>query len=245
MESTLTVHQQVKTNKNNKYMEAKKTHRADLQNRRGLFMEIGLVLALLLVAGAFWWGQSERKVEAMTDTVAAVETEQIVNTEQEQKPPEVRQQQNQVLSNFIEVLRDDAQIATEYSFDDFNENLVVEVPVAIEEEVVEEAPVYTAEEMPSFQGGDLNTFREWVVSQLKYPRMAEENNITGTVSLRFVIERDGSLSNIEVLSLTDRSLNEEAVRVLNTSPKWEPGKQRNRPVRVYYTLPVVFRLDTR
>ncbi len=224
-------------------MEAKKTRRADLQNRRVLFMEIGLVIALLVVVGAFSWGQTEKKVEAMVDTVAPVEEEVIVNTEQEQRQPEVRPQVNQVLSEFIDVVRNETQITTEYNFDDFTEDFVVDVPVAVEEEVVEDIPIYNAEEMPTFQGGGLNVFRDWVQKQLVYPRMAIENNIQGTVTLKFVIERDGSLSNIEELASPDRSLTEEATRVLKTSPKWEPGKQRNRPVRVFYTLPVQFRLE--
>jgi protein TonB len=206
-------------------------------------MEIGLVVALLAVVGAFSWGQTEKKVEAMVDTVAPVEEEVIVNTEQEQRQPEVRPQVNQVLSDIIDVVRNETQITTEYSFDEFTEDFVVEVPVAVEEEVIEDIPVFSAEEMPTFQGGDLNVFRNWVQDKLVYPRMAIENNIQGTVTLKFVIERDGSLTNIEEVASPDRSLTEEATRVLKTSPKWEPGKQRNRPVRVFYILPVQFRLE--
>jgi protein TonB len=224
-------------------MEAKKTRRADLQNRRMLFMEIGLVIALVLVVGAFHWGQAEKNVTAMVENVAPIEEELIVNTEQEQRQPEVRPQVNQVLSDILEVVRNETQITTTLNFDEFSEDMVVEVPVAAEEEVVEEAPIYTAEEMPTFQGGGLDKFRDWVQNQLRYPRMASENNIQGTVTLQFVIERDGSLSNITELSSPDRSLTEEATRVLRTSPKWEPGKQRNRPVRVFYVLPIQFRLE--
>ena len=225
-------------------MEAKKTKRADLQNRRGLFMEIGLVVALLVVVLAFRWGQTEKVVEAMVDTVAPVEEEVIVNTEQEQRQPEVRPQVNQVLSDVIDVVRNETQITTEYNFDEFTEDFQIVVPTAApEEEAVEEIPVFNAEEMPTFQGGDLNTFRTWVQGRLQYPRLASENNIQGTVTLQFVIERDGSLSNITVLASPDKSLTDEAIRVLNSSPKWEPGKQRNRPVRVYYILPVVYQLS--
>ncbi len=223
-------------------MEAKKTKRADLQNRRVLFMEIGLVVALAIVVGAFAWGQSEKVVVAMVDTVAAAEQEVIVNTEQQQKPPEVRVQPVQVLSDFINVVRNDTQITTDYSFDDFSEDFVVEVPV-VQEEEVEDIPVYVAEEMPTFQGGDLNVFRNWVQSRLVYPRMAQENNIQGKVVLKFVIERDGTLTNIEEIASPDKSLTEEAIRVLKQSPKWSPGKQRNKPVRVFYILPIDYMLQ--
>ena len=223
-------------------MEAKKTKRADLQNRRVLFMEIGLVVALAIVVGAFAWGQSEKVVVAMVDTVAAAEQEVIVNTEQQQKPPEVRVQPVQVLSDFINVVRNDTQITTDYSFDDFSEDFVVEVPV-VQEEEVEDIPVYVAEEMPTFQGGDLNVFRNWVQSRLVYPRMAQENNIQGKVVLKFVVERDGTLTNIEEIASPDKSLTEEAIRVLKQSPKWSPGKQRNKPVRVFYILPIDYMLQ--
>jgi protein TonB len=97
--------------------------------------------------------------------------------------------------------------------------------------------------MPSFQGGDLNTFRNWVQSNVRFPQIALENGISGTVVLSFVIEKDGRLTNIQVLRTPDRSLSEEAVRVLEKSPKWTPGKQRNQVVRVKYNLPVVFRVQ--
>ena len=97
--------------------------------------------------------------------------------------------------------------------------------------------------MPSFQGGDLNTFRTWVQQNVKFPQIALENGIQGRVVLSFVIEKDGRLTNIQVLQTPDRSLSEEAIRVLNKSPTWSPGKQRNQVVRVKYTLPVDFRVQ--
>ena len=117
-------------------------------------------------------------------------------------------------------------------------------PQEVVEEVVEDdAPFIIAEEMPKFQGGDLMKFRSWVQGKLKYPVIAQENGIQGKVTLTFVIERDGSLTNIQVMQSPDRALADEAVRVLQSSPKWTPGKQRNSPVRVRYTLPVEFRIQ--
>ena len=213
-----------------------------MQNRRVLFMEIGLVVALAAVVAAFWWGQEEKTVQDMVDTTAVVEQEVIINTEQEQKPPEVKPQVNQVFSDFLDVVKNDQQITTDYNFDEFSEDFVIEVPTVVEEEV-EEMPIYNADEMPTFQGGDLMVFRSWVMGRIQYPRMAQENNVQGKVSLRFVIERDGSLTNIEVLASPDKSLSDEAIRVLRQSPKWTPGKQMGRPVRIYYILPVDFILQ--
>ena len=111
------------------------------------------------------------------------------------------------------------------------------------QEVDADTPILIAEVMPKFEGGDQLTFRSWVTERVMYPREASEKNITGTVTAKFVIERDGSLSNIEVLSSPDKSLSDETVRVLGLSPKWTPGSHRGRPVRVYYVIPIQFSLE--
>lgn len=108
---------------------------------------------------------------------------------------------------------------------------------------VDDEPFLRSEQMPIFQGGDLNTFRRWVQSNVKYPQIALENGISGKVILSFVIERDGKLTNIQVLQTPDRSLSEEAIRVVSSSPKWESGLQQGTPVRVKYTLPIIFRVS--
>ena len=99
-----------------------------------------------------------------------------------------------------------------------------------------------AEVMPSFQGGDLETFRDWVNSRIQYPQLANENGIQGNVIATFIIEKDGRLTNIEILRSPDRSLSDEVIRVLKLSPSWSPGKVDGVPVRIKYTLPIVFRL---
>ena len=161
----------------------------------------------------------------------------------EQKPQEPpKKTEITVITDMLEVVKNDTKITTEFNFADFVEDVEIVQQVAVEEEVIEEEPPFlVAETMPSFQGGDLNAFRNWVQSKVRYPAIAQENGISGRVVLTFVIEKDGRLTNIQVLQTPDRSLSEEAVRVLQQSPKWSPGKQRNQPVRVKYTLPVDFR----
>ena len=110
------------------------------------------------------------------------------------------------------------------------------------EQIVEEEIFVTAEEMPTFQGGDLGKFRAWVMQHVKYPPIALENGIQGNVVVKFVVEKDGKLSNIQVLQSPDKTLSEAAIQVLQKSPKWKPGKQRNKPVRVTYTLPISFQI---
>ena len=96
------------------------------------------------------------------------------------------------------------------------------------------------EVMPSFMGGDLVKFREWVRKRTNYPQEAIDNKISGTVILTFIIEKDGSVSNVTVVKGVHPILDNEAVRVISESPKWRPGLQRGQPVRVIFTIPISF-----
>ena len=225
-------------------MEIKKSPKADLRNKRGLLLEIGLVISLCLVIGAFAYTPKERKIEKM-DLQTVVEEEIVEITRQDQKPPEPpKRVEVKVIADLLQVVTNDTKITTEVDFAEFDENTEVIQQVEVAEETIEDdQPFLIAETMPSFQGGDLNTFRNWVQQNVKFPQIALENGIQGRVVLSFVIEKDGRLTNIQVLQTPDRSLSEEAIRVLNKSPKWSPGKQRNQVVRVKYTLPVDFRVQ--
>ncbi|MBQ2150988.1 MAG: energy transducer TonB, partial [Bacteroidales bacterium] len=112
-----------------------------------------------------------------------------------------------------------------------------------DEEVDEEAiPFAVVEEKPMCNGGDANEFTRWVNSKLVYPEIPKENGVQGRVTLQFTVEKDGSVTNVKVLRGVDPSLDKEAVRVVQSSPKWTPGKQRDRAVKVTYTFPVIFQL---
>lgn len=226
-------------------MQIKKSPKADLNNKKGLFLEIGLIFALLLTIAAFAYTQKERNVEIIEASTEVVEEEITDITTQDQKPPEPpKKVEMQVLSDVLNVVTNDTKIETEFDFSEFSEDIEIVQQIEVVEEAAEDdAPFIIAEEMPKFQGGDLMKFRSWVQGKLKYPQIAQENGISGKVTLTFVIERDGSLTNIQVMQSPDRSLADEAVRVLQSSPKWTPGKQRNSPVRVRYTLPVEFRIQ--
>ena len=226
-------------------MEIKKTPKADLQNKRTLLLEIGLVVSLALVIVAFWYTPKEHKIEKLDLQTAIVEEEITEITRQDQKPPEApKKVEVKVIADLLQVVTNDTKITTEVDFAEFDDNTDFVQTVEVKEEVVEEdQPFLIAETMPSFQGGDLNTFRAWVQQNVRFPQIALENGIQGRVVLSFVIEKDGRLTNIQVLQTPDRSLSEEAIRVLSKSPKWGPGKQRNQAVRVKYTLPVDFRVQ--
>ena len=226
-------------------MQIKKSPKADLNNKKGLFLEIGMIFALLLTVAAFAYTQKERNVEIIETNMEIVEEEITDITTQDQKPPEPpKKVEMQVLSDVLNVVTNDTKIETEFDFTEFSDDIEIVQNIEVVEEAAEDdAPFIIAEEMPKFQGGDLMKFRSWVQGKLKYPVIAQENGIQGKVTLTFVIERDGSLTNIQVMQSPDRSLADEAVRVLQSSPKWTPGKQRNSPVRVRYTLPVEFRIQ--
>ena len=226
-------------------MELKKSPKADLNNKRGLLLEIGLVVSLLLVIAAFAYTPKEYRIEIVTEYVAPVEEEITEVTRQDQKPPEApKKVEVKVITDMLEVVTNDTKITTDVDFAEFDENTEVIQQVEVKEEVIEDdQPFLIAETMPSFQGGDLNKFRAWVQQNIRFPQIALENGIQGRVVLSFVIEKDGRLTNIPVLQSPDRSLSDEAIRVLSKSPKWSPGKQRNQVVRVKYTLPVDFRVQ--
>ena len=226
-------------------MEIKKNPKVDVQNKRGLLLEIGLAVALLVVIAAFLYTPREYQIEQIEQVAAVVEEEITEITRQDQKPPEPpKRTEITVITDILNIVTNDEKIETSVDFAEFAEDVEIIQQVAVEEENIEDdQPFVKVEQMPSFMGGDLMTFRNWVQSKVRFPQIAQENNISGRVLLQFVIEKDGSLTNIQVLQTPDSSLSDEAIRVLKTSPKWTPGKQRNQTVRVKYTLPIDFRIQ--
>ncbi|MDB5129142.1 energy transducer TonB [Mucilaginibacter sp.] len=129
---------------------------------------------------------------------------------------------------------------------DPNADIRIDEPVGNSDvkQVVEENPnqIFTAvEQAPGFPGGDAK-FGAYLQKNIRYPAIARENNVQGRVVLTFVVERDGSLTDIKVLRSLGSGTDEEAVRVLKASPRWKPGIQNGRPVRVQYSIPVNFTL---
>ncbi|MBQ5836295.1 MAG: energy transducer TonB [Alistipes sp.] len=226
-------------------MEIKKNPKVDVENKRVMLLEIGLAVALLAVIAVFLYTPREYRVEQVDMQQAVVEEEITEITRQDQKPPEPpKRTEITVITDILNIVTNDEKISTNVDFAEFAEDVEIVQQVAVEEETIEDdQPFVKVEQMPSFMGGDLMTFRNWVQSKVRFPQIAQENNISGRVLLMFVIERDGSLTNIQVLQTPDSSLSDEAIRVLKTSPKWTPGKQRNQSVRVKYTLPIDFRIQ--
>lgn len=229
-------------------MEVKKTAKASLENKKLLFTEIGLVISLLFVWGAFEYSSKEKSTSMFeADNSIVIEEEMVPITESTPPPPEAAPKVP-VLSDEINIVDDDIKLDddTFMNLED-DANMGVEIMDYVEEvaeEVVEEEaiPFQLVEEKPSFNGGDANEFSKWVNSRLVYPEIAKENGVQGRVTLQFTVNADGSVSNVKVLRGVDSALDKEAVRVVSSSPKWKPGKQRDRAVKVTYIFPVIFQL---
>ena len=230
-------------------MEIKKSEKASLENKRLLFTEIGLILALLIVWGAFSYSTKDKKVAIFEDVTEEIAVEEEIPITQENTPPPPETPDVPVLSDQIDIV-DDEIVVDDSMFLNLEDDSSIGIEimdyveaVVEEEEVEEEAiPFQLGEEKPKFQGGDANDFTRWVNSRLQYPEIAKENGVQGRVTLQFTVNADGSVSNVKVLRGVDPSLDQEAVRVVSSSPNWTPGRQRDRAVKVTYTFPVVFQL---
>lgn len=229
-------------------MELKKSPKADLQGMKGLFTLVGLAVSLAATIGIFSWSKQEVVFEDMGVVEEEIVMEEAIVTHQEE-PKQAPPKQAPAISDVIKIIDNKIKVDTDASvFDaDFDEDTVIEIQTFEDEGEVdiveEETPIIKAEVMPKFQGGDYNsTFRKWLAGEIKYPTVASENNITGRVIVQGVVERDGTLTNLKVLANPDQSLTDEALRAIKLSPKWEPGMQRGKAVRVFVIIPVLFNL---
>jgi protein TonB len=228
-------------------MELKKNEKANLENKKGLFIQVGLIIALIVCLGAMEWTSGQKKDSVFAGmTEEAIEEEQIPVTEE--TPPEELPPPEVTVTDLFEIVEDDVVIENEVRFEDdeTSEDKVVEIYAPVlkaEEEEVEEEIFVIVEDMPKFRGGDINKFREWVQKRVRYPELAAENGIQGRVFITFVVEPNGTVSNVSISRSVDALLDEAAKEAVSASPKWEPGMQRGRPVRVRYSIPIIFQLQ--
>ena len=226
-------------------MEEKKSPKANLENKKLMFMQIGMVISLLVAWLAFEHKSYDRREidESLLNREVVIDEEMVEITKQEEpkpQPVEVPKQTTQ-----LEIVEDDVEVEDIEINAEVDQTEVIEeyVPVEVEEEEVSETEVFTiVEEMPAYPGGDAKLY-EYLGKNIKYPQIARESGIQGRVFVNFVVEPDGSVSNVKVMRGIGGGCDEEAVRVIKTMPKWKPGKQRGKAVRVTYTIPVVFKLQ--
>jgi len=225
-------------------MDSKKSKKADLEGKRTIFIELGLVIALALVFAGFEW-KSYEKIEfemGVREDVELVE-EIVIQTEQKIKPPAPKPPPQTTILNIVE---DDVEIEDEIIIDaEIDQDTEIEeyIPMEIEEEEIVEAEIFTVvEESPSFPGGDVARIR-FLQENIEYPTMARESGIQGTVYVTFVVEPNGSVSGVRILRGIGGGCDEEAIRVIKAMPKWNAGKQRGKPVRVQFNMPIKFTLQ--
>ena len=226
-------------------MQLKKSPNASLEDKKLTYVLIGLVLVLSICYVAFEWTEKEVTKYEVTDTDFFFEEEiDIQQTTQETPPPPPPPAVQEV--EVLNVVEDDVETETIEinTEDDKDVEVVIAPPVeALVEEEEEEVIFMVVETMPEFPGGQQALFK-YLGENVKYPVIAQENGIQGRVICQFVVNKDGSIVDVVVVrSSGEPSLDKEALRVINSMPKWKPGKQRGKPVRVKYTVPVNFRLQ--
>lgn len=230
-------------------MEVKKTPKADLENNKGLYFLMGLVVALACTFTAFEWGNREITFQDVSSNLVAEEVEDIEVTPPEDNTPppppppapaiveQIVEVEDNIKVDNIEILSVD---------DDATKKQVTFAPPSAgtgrAEETVDDNQIFDfLEEMPEFPGGEAEMMK-WLGKNVVYPAIAQENNIQGRVMVGFVVEKNGTVSDVKILRGVDPSLDKEAARVVKSMPKWKPGMQTGKPVRCRFTIPVTFRL---
>lgn len=233
-------------------MEVKKSPKVDLENKKLLFTQIGLVIALAAVLIAFEWTSTDiKKVEYEAIQEVAAEEEIIPITRQEEVAPPPPPPPPQVI-DVLSIVEDNVKVDQELnltSSESSEETVVtfskVETPVAKQEDEEEEAdaPVFfIVEKMPEFPGGN-EALQRYIATSIRYPVIAQENGIQGRVFVSFVVNAKGQVVDVKVARGIDSNLDREALRVVQQMPNWSPGEQRGKKVKVSYTVPINFVLQ--
>lgn len=228
-------------------MEVKKSKRAAIENQRGTWLLMGLVVVLAFMFVTFEWTQHDIKVTtgSLADEPVFVETLLPITYPEEKleplPPPAIKVAE---LLNIVDDDDPDADAVVVGSEDTEEPFVVKYIPLEVEPENVpiEDEIFATAEKMPEFPGGSSALF-QYLNKNIKYPVVPQEQGIQGRVIIQFVVDKDGTITNPVVVRSIDPYLDKEALRVIKAMPKWNPGIQGVRPVRVKYTVPVTFRLQ--
>lgn len=223
-------------------MEAKKTEKADLTNRTSFFFSIGLLLTMSIVVMAFEWkDRGKQDIDLLgKNTNTFEEMLEIPPTEQPPPPPPEIQQPQIIEVPDEEEIEDEIQV----KFDvEVTENTKVQqIVIAAEEPREEVEEIFTIVEDPASPNGGIAAFYKYVSEKIKYPPQARRMGVEGRVFVQFVIDKDGSITEVVAVKGIGAGCDEEAVRILQGAPKWKPGKQRGKPVKQRMVLPITFKL---
>lgn len=229
-------------------MELKKSVKADLEGKKTVFLQLGLIAALAITLVAFEYRSYDKlSVEGFGDNKFVDVPEEMVQiTQQQNTPPPPAPPATTTVINIVDndaIVDDDFKIDAEADDNtQMQEYTAPKVSTQVAEEEVSEVEIFTVvEEAPSYPGGDEARIR-FLQENIKYPQMARESGIAGTVYVTFVVERDGSVTDVKVMRGIGGGCDEEAIRVIKAMPKWNAGKQRGKPVRVQFNMPIKFTL---
>ena len=216
-------------------MTPKKDPKISLENKKNMFFQIGLAITLVIVLIAFEWKSYDRSNYNLGDlNLDDMEEEIIPITRQEVKPPPPPPPPPEI----IEIVEDEVEIENEVEIEetDTDEDEIIE----IEED--DEEFFMVVENMPEFPGGDLGLMK-FIQKNVRYPAIAKEYNITGKVYVSFIVDKQGKVTNVKIVRGVDKNLDAEALRVVSLLPKYRPGQQRGKAVRVMFTIPINFTLN--
>ena len=231
-------------------MEVKKSPKAELEGGIGMSILMGMIVGLAVLFVGFEWGSKDVQVVTADEGVAdIIAEEEIEITRPENTPPPPPPPPAPAVTEVLNVVEDDVELEQQEIISSEDDATAAQTetfvaPVVEEEEEEESAQqIFTVvEKQPEFPGGTAELFK-YLSKAIKYPVIAQENGIQGRVVCSFVVNRDGSIVDIQVMRGVDPSLDKEAIRVISEMPKWKPGEQRGKPVRVRFILPVQFRLQ--
>ena len=228
-------------------MEAKKSDKANLEKTKTMYTLLGLVIALSIVILAFEWKTYDKEAEEVQLTTVVQEVEEMIIQTRQEEPPPPPEEPPQAETTEFEIVDDDQELENEFSIETFENTgnadvFVPKVEIEEEEEEEDERTIFTVvEESASFPGGMPEMYK-YIGSKLVYPQQARETGTQGKVFVTFVVEKDGSLTDVKVLRDIGSGCGEEAVRVVKSMPKWKPAKQRGKAVRMQFNLPISFTL---
>jgi len=223
-------------------MKPKKSKKANLENYRIIFLQVGTILTLSLILGAFEW-KSGYDIEEIT-------IEQIEWDETEILPPVTRPQpeiQEVKPPSFeINIVDDEKEIDFEDLSDLISEidegDRIIVKDYTEPEEVVTDEPFLFVEFMPTFNGKDSKYFRNYIANHIKFPEEAQINGIHGTVYTSFVIDKAGNVTDVQILRGVNSAIDAAVIEAIKSSPKWEPGMNNGTYVKVKFNMPVSFKL---
>lgn len=226
-------------------MIKKKTEQADLERFRGLFIKVGYIVALGVILLAFEWTTSAEKAAGLGKTADLQAEEEIIPITRQDVTPPPPPPPVQQMADVLNMAEDDADLEEEADAmsTEADENMIVDIQdLPTDEPAAEEEVFFVVEEMPLFPGGEIG-LKKWIAQNVKYPAIARENDIQGKVFVRFVVTSSGKVDKVQIVRGVDPLLDAEAIRVVNALPKWKPGMQRGKPVSVWYTVPINFKLQ--